>query len=45
MNKYKTSLRKRPQYGQMINEVEIDQPKIKLPDRRATFLRNTHYLS
>ena len=45
MNKYKTSLRKRPQYGEMINEVELDQPKLKYPDRKASFLRNTQYLS
>ena len=29
----------------MINEIEVEQPKIKFPDRRATFLRNTHDLS
>ena len=45
MNKYKAYLRKRPQYGEMINEVELKQPKLKYPDRRATFMRNTHYLS
>ena len=45
MNRYKAYLRKRPHYGDMINEIEVNQPKIKYPDRRATFLRNTHYLS
>ena len=44
MNRYKAYLRKRPHYGDMINEI-VQQPKIKYPDRRATFLRNTHYLS
>ena len=44
MKKYKAYLRKRPQYGEMINEVD-NPPKFKLPDRRATFLRNTHLLS
>ena len=45
MNKYKTYLRKRPHYGDMINEIELNPPKIKYPDRTATFLRNTHYMS
>ena len=45
MNRYKAYLRKRPHFGEMINEIEVNQPKIKYPDRRATFLRNTHYLS
>ena len=45
MNNYKSSLRKRPQFGEMINEIELDQPIAELPDRRATFFRNTHYLS
>lgn len=29
----------------MINEVEVGPEGIKYPDRTATFLRNTHYLS
>ena len=29
----------------MINEVELNPPKIKYPNRTATFLRNTHYMS
>jgi hypothetical protein len=45
MNKYKAYLRKRPHYGDMINEIELNPPKIKYPDRTATFLRNTHYMS
>lgn len=45
MSKHRDYLRKRPTYGDMINEIEIKQPRIKFPDRRATFLRNTHYLS
>ena len=45
MNKHRDYLRRRPQYGEMINEIEAKQPKIKFPDRRATFLRDTHYLS
>ena len=44
MSKNRDYLRKRPQYGEMINEI-VQQPKIKFPDRRATFLRNTHYMS
>ena len=45
MNKYKAYLRKRPHYNEMINEIELNPPKIKYPDRTATFLRNTHYMS
>ncbi len=45
MNKYKAYLRKRPHYGEMINEIELHPPKIKYPDRTATFLRNTQYMS
>ena len=39
------SLRKRPTYNEVVNYLENDQPKIKYPDRRATFLRNSPYLS
>jgi hypothetical protein len=39
------SLRKRPTYNEVIDYLENDQPKIKYPDRRATFLRNSPYLS
>ena len=45
MNRYKAYLRKRPHYGDMISEVELNPPKIKYPDRTATFLRNTHFLT
>ena len=45
MNRYKSYLRKRPQFNEMINEVEVGPEGIKYPDRTATFLRNTHYLS
>ncbi len=45
MNRYKSYLRKRPQYSEMINEVEIGPTDIKYPDRTATFMRNSHYLS
>ena len=39
------NLRKRPTYDEIINYIEVKQPKIKYPDRKATFLRNSHYLS
>ena len=39
------SLRKRPTYNEVVNYLENEQPKIKYPDRRATFLRNSPYLS
>ena len=38
-------LRKRPSYDEVIDYLETEQPKIKYPDRRATFLRNSPYLS
>ena len=38
-------LRKRPTYNEVINYLENEQPKIKYPDRRATFLRNSPYLT
>ena len=38
-------LRKRPTYNEVIDYLELEQPKIKYPDRRATFLRNSPYLS
>ena len=41
----KVYLRKRPQYDEMIDEIELKQPKIKYPDRVAQFMRNTPYLS
>ena len=39
------NLRRRPTYEELINYIEVGQPKIKYPDRTATLLRNSHYLS
>jgi len=39
-----TGLRKRPTYNELIDEIEKDY-KLILPDRRATFLRNSPYLA
>ena len=39
------NLRKKPTFNQLINYLEIKQPKIRYPDRTATFIRNSHYLS
>ena len=39
------NLRKRPTYEELINDLVVVQPKIKYPDRTATILRNSHYLS
>ena len=39
------NLRKKPTFNELINYIEIERPKIKYPDRTATFLRNSHYLS
>ena len=39
------SSRKRPTYNEVVNYLENEQPKVKHPDRRATFLRNSPYLS
>ena len=39
------NLRKKPTFNQLINYLEVEQPKIKFPDRTATFLRNSHFLS
>ena len=36
------NLRKRPTYNELINYLEVEQPKIKYPDRTATILRNSH---
>jgi hypothetical protein len=38
-------LRKKPTFDELINYIEVEQPKIRFPDRTATFLRNSHYLS
>ena len=39
-----SGLRKRPTYNELINYIERDI-KIKLPNRDATFLRNSPYMS
>ena len=39
------NLRKKPTINELINYIEVEQPKIKYPDRTATSLRNSHYLS
>ena len=39
------TLRKRPKYDELINYIESKQPKLKYPNRDATFLRNSPYLS
>ena len=36
-----TGLRKRDSYNEIINYLQTDQPKIKYPNRNATFLLNT----
>ena len=38
------NLRRKPTFNELINYLEIEQPKI-YPDRTATFLRNSHFLS
>ena len=40
----KEGLRERPSYNELVNEIATDQ-KIKLPDRRAKFMRDSPYLS
>ena len=40
----KDGLRQKPSYNQLIDEIATDQ-KIKLPDRRAKFMRDSPYLS
>jgi hypothetical protein len=39
------TLRKRPTYNEVVNYLENDQPKIKYPNRVASFMRNSPYLS
>ena len=39
------NLRRKPTYNEVINYLEFEQPKIKYPNRNATFLRNSPYLS
>ena len=36
-----TGLRKRDSYNEIINYIQTGQPKIKYPNRTATFLLNT----
>ena len=38
-------LRERPTYLELIDYIENNNDKIKMPDRRATFLRKSFYLS
>ena len=38
------NLRKKPTFDELINYLN-NQPKIRYPDRTATLLRNSHYLS
>ena len=40
----KEGLRQRPSYNQLVDEIAVDK-KIKLPDRRAKFMRDSPYLS
>ena len=40
----KEGLRQRPSYRQLVDEIAVDK-KIKLPDRRAKFMRDSPYLS
>ena len=39
------TLRKRPTYNEAVDYIEKDQPKIKYPNRIATFFRNSPYVS
>ena len=39
------NLRKRPNFDELVNYIEYKQPNIKYPNRIATFLRNSPYLS
>ena len=40
----KDGLRQKPSYNELVDEIATDQ-KIKLPDRRAKFMRDSPYLS
>jgi hypothetical protein len=40
-----SGLRERPTYLELIDYIENNNDKIKMPDRRATFLRKSFYLS
>ena len=39
------NLRKKPTFNELINYLEVEQPKIRYPDRTASFIRNSNYLS
>ena len=39
------NLRRKPTFNELINYLEIKQPKIRYTDRAASFLRNSHDLS
>ena len=39
------NLRKKPTFNELINYLQNERPKIRYPDRTATLLRNSHYLS
>ena len=43
--KYESILHKRPHFEELINYIEAKQPNIKYPDRTATFLRRSPYLT
>ena len=36
-----TGLRKRESYNEILNYIQTDQPTVKYPDRKGTFLMNT----
>ena len=40
-----SGLRERPTYEELIDYIETNNDKIKLPDRRAKFVRSSFYLS
>ena len=44
MSNMSTGLRQRPTYSELNQEITIDK-KIELPNRRAKFLRDSHYLT
>ena len=39
------NFRKRPNFNELINYIDNEQPVIQMPNRTATFLRNSPYLS
>jgi hypothetical protein len=40
-----SGLRERPTYEELIDYIETNNDKIKMPDRRAKFIRSSFYLS